>query len=380
MTHHFAAVVTVLVFAAPAAARADAEDEARRMFMRGKDALARGDLEVAAEAFARAVDLDVTEVGARRYLGRTRAMLGQWDLAVDAYRGYLELVPSAPDAHVVRQALKDLIDRSRRAEPRPALPGRPARVVPPTKQAVEPGSPGAAAAARRHYDLGRTLNDNSAAEENHYRAAVSLDPTFAPAYYNLGILYLTRGDMERAIWAHTRFSALTPEGHEGPFLLGVDHQMRGDLAAAEQAYRRALGRDPDHFDSVNNLAVVLEKQGRFDEAAGWYQRAIHSAPSGSALRARYNLGDLYLKQAKVDEAVALFSEVLEIAARTEPKPGRSKSRVSLLSQTHNALGRAHELRHDRAAALSQYTAALTISPSDREARSNLLRLRAAEPQ
>jgi len=367
--------------AVPAAAWADAEDEARRQFLRGKDALRRGNLQGAAQAFARAVDLDVTEVGARRYLGKTRAMLGQWDLAVDACRAYLEMVPSAPDAHGVRRALKDVIDRKRRAQPRAPKPRRPARIVPPpTSDDFVAGSPKAAAAARRHYDLGRALNDNSAAEENHYRAAVGLDPTFSPAYYNLGILYLTRGDMERAIWAHTRFAALTPDSHEGHFLLGVDHQMRGDLAAAEQAYRRAIGRAPEHFDSINNLAVVLEKQGRFDEAAQWYQRGIGTAPPGSALRARYNLGDLYLKQNKVDDAVGLFQDVVAGAAEMKARPGRSKSRNSLLVSTHNALGRAYELQGQSKGALAEYTAALSLDPRNREARGSLLRLRGGKPE
>ena len=368
------------VLAFPAAAHADAEDEARRQFLRGKDALRRGDLEEASRSFARAIDLDATEVGARRYLGKTRSLMQQWDLAVDAYRGYLEMVPNAPDAHAIRQAVRQIRDQRRRA-----LAGRSgvAGAGPPVRlpAGLVPGTPEAADEARRRYDFGRALNDNSAEEEAHYRQSVTLDPTFAPAYYNLGILYLMRGDMERALWAHTRFAALTPGSHEGHFLLGVDHQMRGDLVAAEQAYRRAVARSASHFDSLNNLAVVLEKQGRYDEAARWYRRAIEVAPAGSELRARYNLGDMYLKRNRLDEAVEQLRAVLAHAEDAGPAPALAGGRAgrgtrgSLLAASHNALGRAYELQDKQEEAIAEYTAALALAPGLKEARANLVRVR-----
>ena len=245
-----------------------------------------------------------------------------------------------------------------------------------------PGTPAAADEARRRYDRGRALNDNSKQEEKHYREAVTLDPTFSPAYYNLGILYLMRGDMERALWAHTRFAALTPGSHEGHFLLGVDHQMRGDLVAAEQAYRRAVARSGTHFDSLNNLAVVLEKQGRHDEAVLWYRQAIQVAPAGSELRARYNLGDLYLKRNMLDEAIDQLRTVLAHGGDHAPSPvlgGGAKNgrqtRGSLLAAAHNALGRAYEQQDKLDEAVAEYTAALSLAPGLKEAKANLVRAR-----
>ncbi len=191
-----------------------------------------------------------------------------------------------------------------------------------------------------------------------------------------------RSDSERAIWAHRRYAALQPDNHEAHFLLGVDHQVRGDLKAASDAYRRALDRHPTHFDSLNNLAVVLEKQGDGDGAMTWYRKAITAAPPGRGVRARYNLGDLYLSSGRFDDAIREFQTVL--GAQQASKSATGGARIpgvptKLRAQTHNALGKAYESQSRIADAVGAYTAALALDPKLAQAKNNLVRARARMP-
>lgn len=373
-----AALITLIPAIPAPAGAADREDHAKRLFLRAKDLLRKGELAKAAGLFEQAIAKDLTEVAAMRQLGRVREKLGEYDLAVEAYRQYVEMVPSAPDAYAVRQAIKrcsaarakQLQDTGGRAVSRKDLE------IP---RGMRPGSRKARAEARRRYDRARALNDNSDAEEKLYREAGALDPAFAEAWYNLGILYLMRSDAERAIWAHRRYAALQPDNHEAHFLLGVDHQVRGDLKAAAAAYRRSLARHPTHFDSLNNLAVVLEKQGDREGAMQHYRQAISAAPPGRGVRARYNLGDLYLSGGRFDDAIREFQTVLgaEEASRN-PEGGTRIPAVptKLRAQTHNALGKAYESQARIADAVGAYTAALALDPELSQARSNLVRARA----
>lgn len=53
--------------------------------------------------------------------------------------------------------------------------------------------------ASEWYNKGVRLNDNSDEEVAYYREAIRTDPTFAPPYYNLGLILFNRGMKQEAI-------------------------------------------------------------------------------------------------------------------------------------------------------------------------------------
>ena len=107
-----------------------------------------------------------------------------------------------------------------------------------------------------------------------YRRVVAIDPTYAAAWNNLGLLLHRMGrydDAERAYEA-----ALVEDAHccEAAYNLGSLHEDRGDVEAAIGDYRQALGMSPDYADAHFNLAGALARSGRSDEAARHWQRYL----------------------------------------------------------------------------------------------------------
>jgi tetratricopeptide (TPR) repeat protein len=107
-----------------------------------------------------------------------------------------------------------------------------------------------------------------------YRRVVAVDPTYAAAWNNLGLLLHRLGDYDAAGGAYEAAIREDPGLCEAVYNLGSLHEDRGDAEAAIQAYRRALGLSPDYADAHFNLAGALARAGRADEAIRHWQRYL----------------------------------------------------------------------------------------------------------
>jgi len=90
-----------------------------------------------------------------------------------------------------------------------------------------------------------------------YKQATALDPSFASAYYNLGIVYAAKGMLDEAI----------------------------------SAYKKVLTIKPDYYTARNNLGSAYIKKGMLDEAISELERVLASNPDFP--HAHFNLGECY---------------------------------------------------------------------------------------
>ncbi|HKQ65159.1 MAG TPA: tetratricopeptide repeat protein [Methylomirabilota bacterium] len=107
-----------------------------------------------------------------------------------------------------------------------------------------------------------------------YRRVVSIDPTYAAAWNNLGLLLHRMGRYEEAGSAY--HSALDQDAQccEAAYNLGSLHEDRGEIEDAITDYRRALELSPDYADAHFNLAGALARNGRDGEAIKHWQRYL----------------------------------------------------------------------------------------------------------
>ena len=107
-----------------------------------------------------------------------------------------------------------------------------------------------------------------------YRRVVAIDPTYAAAWNNLGLLLHRMGRYDDAERAYAAALAEDSRCCEAAYNLGSLHEDRGDVEAAIGDYRQALGISPDYADAHFNLAGALARSGRSDEAARHWQRYL----------------------------------------------------------------------------------------------------------
>ena len=107
-----------------------------------------------------------------------------------------------------------------------------------------------------------------------YRRVVAIDPTYAAAWNNLGLLLHRMGQYDEARQAYDTAVAQDPQCAEATYNLGSLAEDCGDVEAAIVHYRRALKVSADYADAHFNLAAALARTGRNADAVMYWQRYL----------------------------------------------------------------------------------------------------------
>jgi len=109
---------------------------------------------------------------------------------------------------------------------------------------------------------------------NAYERVLAIDPGYAAAWNNLGLLEHRMGHYGRAGECYKKALDADEGCCQAAFNLGSLHEDLGDFTAAIAWYRRALELTPDYADAHFNLAGVLAKTGRNEVAALHWRRYL----------------------------------------------------------------------------------------------------------
>jgi tetratricopeptide (TPR) repeat protein len=127
-----------------------------------------------------------------------------------------------------------------------------------------------------------------------YRRVVAIDPTYAAAWNNLGLLLHRMGRYDEAREAYDTAVAQDPECAEAAYNLGSLAEDQGDVEAAIAHYRRALEVSADYADAHFNLAAALARSGHSGDAVMHWQRYLQldsGSPWAKIARAHLELMD-----------------------------------------------------------------------------------------
>ncbi len=147
--------------------------------------------------------------------------------------------------------------------------------------------------------------------------------------------------------------------------LGVDSFIQTSYwRNSESLWTYTLTCTSDNAIAHNNLGNVFLQQGPLDEAIAQFQKALAIEPFFE--KAHYNLGTAFLEQRRTDEAIAQFRKALEI------KPD--------YVDAHNNLANALLQKGNVEDAISHYQKALAIKPDYAEILNNLAWVLSTTPQ
>jgi tetratricopeptide (TPR) repeat protein len=107
-----------------------------------------------------------------------------------------------------------------------------------------------------------------------YQRVVAMEPGYAAAWNNLGLLHHRMGQYTEAQEAYEAALRAEPGCAEAAYNLGSLCEDLGELPASIRYYLRALELSPDYPDAHFNLAGVLGKSGRGREAVQHWRRYL----------------------------------------------------------------------------------------------------------
>jgi tetratricopeptide (TPR) repeat protein len=126
-----------------------------------------------------------------------------------------------------------------------------------------------------------------------YESLLQIAPRLAPAYNNLGSLYLRQREYKKAAAVLEKGLKLDPKMSSASALLGIALYELGDYAGAGQNLESALRANPKDNNAELFLANALIKLGKFDQAAGHLRQLSQRQPENQEVL--YLLGKVHMK-------------------------------------------------------------------------------------
>ena len=222
-----------------------------------------------------------------------------------------------------------------------------------------------------------------------FRWATSIDPHFAAAHHNLGVLLRRQGRLDEAVESYLRATAIQPDFADAHYNLGNALQELGRLEDAIACFHKALAIKPDFSEAQYNLGNALKELGRLEDAVSSYQKIL-AGNSGFA-EVHHNLGNAQQKLGNLDEAVAGYKQTLVLKpdfaeahynlGNAFQELGRLEDAVACYQKTlainpefveaHLNRGNAHQELGNLDEAIAGYLKALVLKPDYAEAHYNL---------
>jgi tetratricopeptide (TPR) repeat protein len=150
-------------------------------------------------------------------------------------------------------------------------------------------------------------------------------------YGNLGVIYKTRGELNKAEEMHKKSLEISEklgwlEGIASQYgNLGVIYQTRGELDKAEEMYSKVLdiekqlGRPDSISNTYGNLALIYRERGELDKAEEMHKRSLEIEKKIGRLEgmaSEYsNLGVIYWTRGELNKAEEMHKKALEISEK-----------------------------------------------------------------
>lgn len=210
-----------------------------------------------------------------------------------------------------------------------------------------------------------------------YEALLQIAPRLAPAYNNLGSLYVRQREYRKAANVLEKGLRVDPKMSSASALLGIALYELGDYAAAKRNLESALRADPKDTNAELLLANSLIKLGEFQSAADHLRRLSERLPENQEIW--YLLGKVHMKLS--EEALSkltnldpnsvwvheISGEVMESMKNYDGALLEYKKAVEVAPQqagTHYHLGNAYWSLNMWDAATEQFRAELANDPSN----------------
>lgn len=158
---------------------------------------------------------------------------------------------------------------------------------------------------------------------NHTKARKGLD-NVTKQFLNAGNKAYKRGDLSKAASFYEKALSFDPNFYLAYFQLGVLQKKQGKSSMAIGTLSKVLDIKPDHDKTWFTLGTAYESDGKAEKAIEHYKKAIEINPGYS--KAYGNLGKLYTDKSNYKEA----EDILKTITQIDPSYADGFMRLGLL--------------------------------------------------
>ena len=158
---------------------------------------------------------------------------------------------------------------------------------------------------------------------SHFRAAIEIDPTYAPVHAGLALTCCAQAGLRsvphREAYAQAKTSALRALAlddacADAQVALGtVLFLSEWDWVGAEKSLRRALEINSAHSEALLHYGSLMEALGKPDEGLRFKQQALERDPRSPLVLVQ--IASSYWHQRRYDDAIAWANKALEVDPR-----------------------------------------------------------------
>jgi len=172
-----------------------------------------------------------------------------------------------------------------------------------------------------------------------YEKAISINPEFAEAYDNMGSAYAKKGNYDKAIYvnigkdksiAYTKKGnydkaielfekaiSINPEYADAYFNMGLAYDYKGNYDKAIEMYEKAVSINTKYAAAYNNMGSAYDDKGNHDKAIEMYEKAISIKPEYAD--AYFNMGVSYGQQGNYDKAISCLKKAAILGSKEAQK-------------------------------------------------------------
>jgi tetratricopeptide (TPR) repeat protein len=168
----------------------------------------------------------------------------------------------------------------------------------------------------RHIVLGLEagMKGEPAAQERHYSELVQAFPNDERAHNLLGNLYFGRQDYAKAVEHYVRSTTINPAFSPAYNQLGYAYRFLERFADAETAFKKYIELIPNDPNPYDSYAELLMKMGRFEDSMKNYEKAL--AIDRNFIASYVGIGNNQMFMGRPDQARATFARLAGVARTT----------------------------------------------------------------
>ena len=200
----------------------------------------------------------------------------------------------------------------------------------------------------------QSIKDHQKAKDC-YERAIEINPNYADAYNNLGLVFHGQEDYQKAKSCYEKTIEINPNYVGAHNNLGVIYKELGENQKAKSCYEKSIEIDPNYVGAHNNLGVIFKELGENQKAKECFKKVIEINPDH--INTHFNLGIIFKELEENQKAKRCFEKVIEINPN--------------YSEAHNNLGNVFKDLGNLQKAEECYEKAIKLKPNYKDAYDNL---------